>query len=378
MGSPLKEAVGPFGKPLAGLQRILAFRGDATAGAFIPTETAPERRTQKAVPYWVGTYVPTNHPDEVDEVRLIAGKYTYERAFGTNVFTVETPYLQTTLHRNRETKKTCICSGGPLRQVAELRSTCFGCEADQAEASRKRGKPGKRVYTTQELEVYNVLVYGKFYRVPRLNAQGVHQHSPGGEPYFDWIKPSNPEDPRIRQALEDSEGRLMHWEAGPDIRELLHMQAYLAMADCAACGNRSSIKIQRFVCPNCAHAMDPTRLTLPQKLSLVNTPIPCPTCQQVQWFVPTSTCKHCETPKPATLYDKDLSLHREGYKVYLDHVSAPKEIPAQYARQVYAKELSSIYVPTPLEWQGAFKLLEDKPAEEGNDEAPKRYPSRHA
>jgi ribosomal protein L37E len=357
-----------FGKDNNNLVRIGAY--GASSAQKMGNATRKVHVARKGSPPWANNYRPSQGVP--DHIRILEGNYQVEKIDENSTegatYLEEVGWWEHTEHYHATMKKSIICSAGPHRRSKKLAQPCRGCDIyweDYNERERIRQETGQKVQNPNRISMsskytFNVLVYGNFFKAPRMDEHGRTKVKQNGQAFMDWVKYRGPQDDQAyHTSQEKQEGLVMAWPVGYNQFITLRQYADMVSHHCLNCGQQNCVYVQQWVCPACtAPLMELTASSLnPEQIQeLVSQPNTCRNCNTRAYPQAVHGCSSCNNPRPARLYDVDLMLQtiksNNSRQLMVTWVGAPSGIDPKYSDIVSkAADLSTKFAPTPMEQQ---------------------------
>jgi hypothetical protein len=314
------------------------------------------RSSRKA---WAGSrFADVYWPQETpDLIRLIPGQYKVQSAieiekgkYGVQTDTLV--YYTCGQHFDGITRRSFLCSGGPMFMSREHAEPCIPCKSYFSAPRKDGGGRDCRFGFRNDLYIFTVLDYLPYVKIEQTDNHGlVKLSAKTGKAYTKWVRKGTVD----AAILEEKQGHIMHWPIYyRDFTELMDADSIIN-SSCAHCGSAKSITRLALICQKCGEAIIDCRQTsvlVKDQDTMLDTPVVCPYCKHKAPSVEYLDCSRCEAPVRATIFDVDLTVSKrreKGSVVRIHEVSSPHTIDALYKAQPL--NLPGIYVPDSIETQ---------------------------
>jgi hypothetical protein len=290
-------------------------------------------------------------------LRVVPGQYKVARAvkmtdgkYGLQTENLE--YYECVEHYDGRTKKSTICSAGPIWFRKQYAQDCIPCKAYWNSPTNDKGRRAGR-FSRRDLFVFTVLVYGPFIQVEQTDYRTglVKLSEKTGKAYTEWV----PKQPGLI-ALQEKEGHIMHWPVGYGHMQVIQGYDKLIGQTCSHCHTRDGIRRRALLCAKCGTDIVDcvsTNVQLAQQEKMLEEDTRCTHCGHdapLQEFI---ECITCSQPVRASLFDVDITvqaMETTGQRqLIVTQWSDPHPIDASYKAKPL--NLPGMYQPDTLETQ---------------------------
>jgi hypothetical protein len=359
-----------WGKDPSQLDKVPSNGTRATFGQ----ETHVPRREKKAGkrPLFIYEMKVSEDPQYPTTFRVMDGRYKYQAGDvdGNNapVLTdVVKSFYSVTAHYHPGSKRTMICSGGPLRAYKMHRMPCPSCDIyweDRAEADRKktagdRSDAPNRIGRQEQL-VYSVWDFGIYYEVPRQDRAGNFMMGQDNNVLTSWVKADNPHDPKYAGRYRWRQGEMKSFPISMAWRDtLVNYNSTVIGRDCAACGT-GKIQHGGWHCAHCGAFVfnqEQTTYTPEQRTNTINTRHYCQ-CGAHDFLTEVVACSNgCQDARRATVFDVDITAYKyksgnsKAWQLHIIQSSTPYQLAAPVENGTPREDfkvldLPKLYAPT--------------------------------
>lgn len=364
-----------FGKDTTRLGRVVPFGGAAGGSLQQRAQWQRDRSRQQRSGggrRFSDEYKPPMQPG-MDLGRLIPGAYkTILPADEQGNTTQELMYEWMTFveHFDGHTKKSSICSGGPLHNFKGKRTACRGCDLFYEPGVNAEGKRKKRM-SKRDMFAFNWLHYAPYHKIEAVDqATGqVRMNTATNEPYYEWVPCEGRVCTACRANKETVQGRLRPWPMGySHFAMLIDTYNPLIGTSCASCSSRDSIATLAWTCTaeGCGEAVfeldgpNATSLSDQDLAKIVLRPMVCPHCGNQVLLQEVYGCANCNSARRATIFDVDLHVQRANISKDGDNKTQlvvtswtnPRPIDQRFSGAAEKPlALHKMYEPSTLEFQ---------------------------
>lgn len=325
------------------------------------------------IPYFIGNYRPG--PD-LDTLRILSGSYAveiYDEV--TSSFTMqELAYFPFVEHYDGRTKKSCVCSAGPMGTPKSMARPCIGCDlfwAGMTTGPDGRKKMGRMSRSNKF--AFSILDHATYHEVEQTDRDGKVRTDASGKPYMHWAKCAGRNCQACFDKKKTKRGHVMPWAMPSTHFDVIGNYEDFASTGCKNCGEKDVIETQAWICqnPDCGDAvidMSSTVLSDEEINKIVNSPTTCPTCHVKNYLKRVVACTTCfplgRDGDPATIFDVDIKLRGvesadgKGVTLTVSNTSKPYPLPPDLQAIAIPIDLAKKFAPTPLERQAALFNVE--------------------
>jgi len=371
-----------FGKKPENLTRVIPYGGSGSDVLNRMGRAQQRTRTPRGAskrPYWANQFKPSETIP--DTIRLIPGEYPNLRVDDRgDLYEEILPWYEYIEHYHGGLQKGGICSAGPHRMDRNKRDECYGCEIYWEDWQIRKdtgGRTPNRI-SARKMYVFNVLDMGTFFKADQYDNNGRPRINPkSGEPYWDWEKLVNPNDPAAA-GKETRKGAMLTWAMGDAHFQALKGYGEHICQHCNTCGVRGDdpsnpvVITHAWACANedCGHPiirLSNTTLTPDQIAATLSTPMKCPQCGRVSYLKEIVDCgPSCGmagkglVPERASIFNVDMQVKRQRApdsnqtQLIVLATSNPKPIGDAFKDIVKPTDLAARFTPTPLAGQAGL------------------------
>lgn len=369
-----------FGKDPNNLTHLAGYGAPTSLGQQL-SAASPRKGTSagRSQPYWKGGFEISENPAAPSTFRLIAGDYEVSGVddTGENQVTRRLPFWPWREHFHAVHKRGAICSAGPEFKDKHRRAPCVGCAIDHEDflarmdkQARGDSSKGPHRISWSPKTTFNIFDYATYYKLPDVDDNGQARINPKtNEPYTQWRKPQNPNDPWVQQ-FPWKFGDVRPWTIGAEWREILRNQnEELIGLSCGACGTRNSITSQGHYCGFCnVMLLDPNNTTMSKEAQndIKNKPVQCRSCGSTGYSNERVWCSACgDKGRRATIYEVDLVGYRmrvgdKKHALIITGFHGPGPVQVtdpEVLKTIKPLPLNKRFAPTPVDVQAQlFKV----------------------